>query len=106
VDCLAIRFILFLARARYQILHNRAAVTLSGAAADVREPPQSLEFDPLLHREGGLRNQLQAVANTLFTMRSSRQPVATHRNGFGLILRISEVPHLRRVATGCNHGAP
>jgi hypothetical protein len=40
------------------------------------------------------------------TMRSNRQRVATHGNGFGLFppkLRLSD---LRPVATGCNHGAP
>jgi hypothetical protein len=106
VDCLAIRFILFLARARYQILHNRAAVTLSGAAADVREPPQSLEFDPLLHREGGLRNQLQAVANTLFTMRSKRQQVAAGGNGLALVQAIFRPSASRTFATGCAPSVP
>jgi hypothetical protein len=67
---------------------------------------RSEEIDPLLHREGDLRNRWQAVANVLFTMRSFRQLVATDGNGFGLFLPFLASVDLRPIATGCNHGAP
>jgi hypothetical protein len=38
----------------------------------------------------------------LLTMRSDRQPVATGRNGFGLLEPISGLVHLPPVATGCD----
>ena len=38
------------------------------------------------------------------TMRSDRQPVATHGNGFRLFLRFLRRPDLRLVATGCTTG--
>jgi serine/threonine-protein kinase len=37
-------------------------------------------------------------------MEDSRQPVATHGNGFRLFLRVLDLPDLRPVATGCSHG--
>jgi hypothetical protein len=40
------------------------------------------------------------------TMRSFRQAVATHGNGFRLFRRLVDVSDLRAIATGCNHGAP
>jgi hypothetical protein len=78
------------------------------AAANARSSQAQtlLEVDPLLHREGDLRNRWQAVANALFTMRSLRQPVATHSNGFRLFDPILAPRHLPPLATGCNHGAP
>jgi hypothetical protein len=66
----------------------------------------SEEIDPLLNREGDHRNQWQAVANALFTMRSDRQAVATHRNGFRLLWRFRRRTDLPLIAAGCNHGAP
>ena len=35
-----------------------------------------------------------------------RQPVATDGNGFGLFRPFPGLSDLRRVATGCDHGAP
>jgi hypothetical protein len=66
----------------------------------------SEEIDPLLNREGDHRNQWQAVANALFTMRSERQAAATYGNGFGLFRPLRRSVDLRLIAAGCNHGAP
>jgi len=41
----------------------------------------------------------------VLTMRSDRQPVATHGNGFGLFEPFSPPSHLRPVATGCDRSA-
>jgi hypothetical protein len=38
-------------------------------------------------------------------MRSTREPVATHGNGFGVIPPFSRLRDLPPLATGCNHGA-
>ena len=66
----------------------------------------SIRVDPLLRGEGTFRNGGQPTADALLTMYSSRQPVATHRNGFGLFLRFLRPRDLPLIATGCNHGAP
>jgi hypothetical protein len=42
----------------------------------------------------------------LLTMRSDRQPVATHRIGLGLFEPFSGPSHLPPVATGCDRSAP
>jgi hypothetical protein len=46
------------------------------------------------------------TVDPLLTMRSFRQLVATHGNGFGLFLRLPRLSDLRLIATYCNHGAP
>jgi hypothetical protein len=56
---------------------------------------------------GALRCRVrQQTVDPLLTMRSSRQRVATHGDGFGLFLRLPRRSDLRLVATGCNYGAP
>jgi hypothetical protein len=39
-------------------------------------------------------------------MRSDRQPVASDRNGFGVIPPFARLRNLPPLATGCNHAAP
>jgi hypothetical protein len=63
-------------------------------------------IDPLLRREGTSRNGWQPAADALLTMRSKRQPVATHSNGFGLFAPARRRSDLPLIANGCNHGAP
>jgi hypothetical protein len=46
------------------------------------------------------------TVDPLLTMRSFRQLVATHGNGYGLFRPLRRSVDLRLIATGCNHGAP
>jgi hypothetical protein len=48
----------------------------------------------------------KAEIDPLFTMRSDRQPLATHGNGFGLFPQLPRRTNLPPIATGCIHGAP
>ena len=79
-----------------------AGLRVRGAHLSLR----SKRDDPLLSKKGIDGNRWQAVANVLFTMRSDRQAVATHGNGFGLITRFLGSEHLPLVATGCARLAP
>jgi hypothetical protein len=68
--------------------------------------PPSKWIDPLIRREATSSNGWQPTADALLTMRSFRQPVATHGNGYGLFRPLRRSVDLRLIATGCNDGAP
>jgi len=46
------------------------------------------------------------TVDPLLTIKVRRQLVATHGNGFGVILPFSALSHLPPVATGCDRWAP
>jgi hypothetical protein len=52
------------------------------------------------------RSRRARTVDPLLTMRSFRQLVATHGNGYGLFRPLRRSVDLRLIATGCNHGAP
>lgn len=80
-----------------------------------RESQITPDFAPAYRKRRSAANLNQLVLpgeteysapTPLLTMYFSRQPVATHGNGFRLFLRFWWQRDLRPVATDCNHGAP
>src|SRR5512132_3987648 len=78
---------LFHTRARWRKC-SEAREQSSPFAGILIKPSSGLEPEPLL------------------TMELLTQPVATGRNGFGLISALPRAVDLPLIATGCNHGAP